>query len=67
MRPCGAQRGLLLEREQGLLARAETAQVAGRWVDVKRAVCRRLWVVLGHAVVVSGPFRPPSSSFDIPR
>ena len=67
MRPCGAQRGLLLEREQGLLARAETAQVAGRWVDVKREVCRRLWVVLGHIVSQGRGGGAEGRSFDIPR
>ena len=63
----GSTAAWLLERDPEISARLRTAQVAGRWLGVTRAVCRRLRVVLGHTVVVSGPFRPPSSSFNIPR
>ena len=62
---------LLLERSSGdrshVRARARTARVMGRWVEVPGAVCSRLWVVLGRAVAQGseGLFYPRSSDFQL--
>ena len=56
----------LLERDQEIF-RALTDRASGRTLVGRHAGSMPPFrVVLGHAVVVSGPFRPPSSSFDIP-
>ena len=57
----------LLERDQEIF-RALTDRASGRTLVGRHAGSMPpSRVVLGHAVVVSGPFCPPSSSFDIPR